>query len=324
VLGLEGAGIVESVGADVLKVAPGDSVVLTFLTCGRCKPCRLGRMAHCEKTFPLSFGGARLDGSTATLDAHGEKVHGHFFGQSSFATYALANERNVVKVSRDLPLELLGPLGCGIQTGAGAVMNALNVRPGTSFASFGAGAVGCSAIMAARAVGATTIVAIDIVPSRLEMAKELGATHAINSKQTDPVEAIRDISGGGVDYSRMREGGSVVNMSSALGLVGGAGICAYVASKHAIIGLTKTAALEQGARGVRVNACCPGPIAGRMTFKLAEQVFAGSEKTFAETVPLGRHGTPEDVAGLVSYLLSDDSSYATGTAHSVDGGFTTA
>jgi aryl-alcohol dehydrogenase len=132
-------------------------------------------MAHCEKTFPLSFGGARLDGSTATFDGHGEIVHDHFFGQSSFATYALANERNVVKVGRDVPLERLGPLGRGIQTGAGAVMNALNVRPGTSFASFGAGAVGCSAIMAARAVGATTIVAIDIVPSRLEMAKELGA-----------------------------------------------------------------------------------------------------------------------------------------------------
>jgi NAD(P)-dependent dehydrogenase (short-subunit alcohol dehydrogenase family) len=123
---------------------------------------------------------------------------------------------------------------------------------------------------------------------------------------------------------RMREGGSVVNMSSSLGLVGGAGICAYVASKHAIIGLTKTAALEQGPRGVRVNACCPGPIAGRMTFKLAEEVFAGNGKSFAETVPLGRHGTPEEVAGLVSFLLSDDSTYATGTTHSVDGGFTTA
>jgi len=80
VLGHEGAGIVESVGADVVKVAPGDSVVLTFLTCGRCKPCRLGRMAHCEKTFPLSFGGTRLDGSTATVDGHGEKVHDHFLG----------------------------------------------------------------------------------------------------------------------------------------------------------------------------------------------------------------------------------------------------
>ena len=123
---------------------------------------------------------------------------------------------------------------------------------------------------------------------------------------------------------RMRDGGSVVNMSSALGLVGGAGIVAYVASKHAIIGMTKTAALEQGPRGIRVNAAAPGPIAGRMTFKLANEVFAGSETTFAETVPLGRHGTPEDVAGLVSYLLSDDSRYATGTTHSVDGGFTTA
>ena len=123
---------------------------------------------------------------------------------------------------------------------------------------------------------------------------------------------------------RMRDGGSVVNMSSALGLVGGAGIVAYVASKHAIIGMTKTAAIEQGARGIRVNAAAPGPIAGRMTFKLADEVFAGSNKTFAETVPLGRHGTPEDVAGLVSFLLSDDSSYATGTTHSVDGGFTTA
>ena len=114
-----------------------------------------------------------MDGSTATVDGDGEKVHDHFFGQSSFATHALANERNVVKVGRDVPLERLGPLGCGIQTGAGAVMNALNVRPGTSFASFGAGAVGCSAIMAARVVGATSIIAIDIVPARLEMAKEL-------------------------------------------------------------------------------------------------------------------------------------------------------
>jgi NAD(P)-dependent dehydrogenase (short-subunit alcohol dehydrogenase family) len=123
---------------------------------------------------------------------------------------------------------------------------------------------------------------------------------------------------------RMREGGSVVNMSSALGLVGGAGIVAYVASKHAMIGMTKTAAIEQGLRGIRVNAAAPGPIAGRMTYKLADEVFAGSNRSFAQTVPLGRHGTPEDVAGLVSFLLSDDSSYATGTNHSVDGGFTTA
>lgn len=230
VLGHEGAGIVESVGADVVKVARGDSVVLTFLTCGRCKPCRLGRIAHCEETFPLSFGGARLDGSTATLDAQGEKVHDHFFAQSSFATYALANEGNVVKVSTDAPLERLGPLGCGIQTGAGAVMNALKVAPGTTFACFGAGAVGCSSIMAARAVGATTIIAIDIVPSRLEMAKELGATHAVNSKQTNPVEAVRDITGGGVDYS-LEASGDPRALHQAIEALGSLGTCGIVGAE---------------------------------------------------------------------------------------------
>jgi aryl-alcohol dehydrogenase len=230
VLGHEGAGIVESVGADVVKVVPGDSVVLTFPMCGRCRPCRLGRIAHCERTFPLSFGGARLDGSTATLDAQGGKVHDHFFGQSSFATYAVAYERNVVKVSSDVPLERLGPLGCGIQTGAGAVMNALNVRPGTSFAVFGAGAVGCSAIMAARAVGATTIVAIDIVTSRLELAKKLGATHAINSKQTNPVEAIRDITGGRVDYS-LEASGDPKALHQAIEALGSLGTCGLVGAE---------------------------------------------------------------------------------------------
>lgn len=123
---------------------------------------------------------------------------------------------------------------------------------------------------------------------------------------------------------KMREGGSVVNMSSALGLVGAPGVSAYATSKHAIIGLTKVAALEQGSRGIRVNACCPGPIAGRMTFTLEEQVFSGTGQSFADSVPLKRHGTPEEVAGLVAYLISDESSYATGTAHAIDGGFTAA
>jgi len=184
-------------------------------------------MAHCAKAFPLCFGGARLDGSTATLDDHGEKVHDHFFGQSSFATYALANERNVVKVSSDVPIERLGPLGCSIRPEPVRVMNALNMRLGTSFASFGAGAVGCSAIMAAQAVGATTIVAIDIVPSRLELAKELGATHAINSKKTNPVEAIRDITGGGVDCSLDTSGNPRV-LHQAIEALGSLGTCGVV------------------------------------------------------------------------------------------------
>jgi aryl-alcohol dehydrogenase len=128
-------------------------------------------------------------------------LNDRFFGQSSFATYAIATERNIVKVPKDAPLELLGPLGCGIQTGAGAVLNVLGVGPGDSFAAFGSGAVGLAAIMAARLAGATTIIAVDLVQSRLDLALELGATHAIDATSGDVVARIRDITGGGVQFS---------------------------------------------------------------------------------------------------------------------------
>lgn len=200
VLGHEGAGVVERVGTNVKKIAPGDHVVLTYMWCGHCKPCLNGNLTYCANFYPLNFGGAREDGSIATHDKQGS-VHDHFFGQSSFGTFALAHERNVVKVPANAPLELLGPLGCGIQTGAGAVMNALKVRPGSSFAAFGGGAVGLSAVMAARVAGATTIIAADVVPSRLALAKELGATHTVNSRETDPIESVRKMTGGGADFT---------------------------------------------------------------------------------------------------------------------------
>ena len=201
VLGHEGSGVVEAVGAGVRGVEPGDHVVMTFMSCGYCVQCEQGHPAHCENFFGLNFGGGRGDGSTATCDAHGHVLHDHFFGQSSFGTLAIAHERNVVKVSKDAPLELLGPLGCGIQTGAGAVLNALQVKAGSSFAAFGSGAVGLSAVMAARVAGATTIIAVDVTPSRLALAKELGATHVVNSRETDAVAAIREITGGGVNFT---------------------------------------------------------------------------------------------------------------------------
>ena len=200
VFGHEGAGIVEKVGAQVTKVAPGDHVALSWTCCGACPSCKSGNDPYCENFLPLNFGGARPDGST-TLKKADQVIHGNFFGQSSFAELALADERNVVKVPADIPLEILGPLGCGIMTGAGAVMNSLRPKPGSAVAVFGIGPVGISAVMAAKVCGCTTVIAVDIHKERLEKAKEFGATHTINASETDPVEAILDITGGGPEFS---------------------------------------------------------------------------------------------------------------------------
>ena len=202
VLGHEGAGIVEKVGAAVTKVAPGDHVVLSYASCGVCANCQKGLYGYCTDLYARNFSGARPDGSSPCCTAHGGRLSGYFFGQSSFAEYAVATERNVVKVRKDVPIELMGPLGCGIQTGAGAVINALKPGAGSSIAVFGAGSVGLAAIMAARVVGCTTIIAVDIVPERLSLAQELGATHVINGAESDATAEIAAISGGeGVQYS---------------------------------------------------------------------------------------------------------------------------
>jgi aryl-alcohol dehydrogenase len=227
ILGHEGAGVVEQVGRNVTTVAVGDHVVMTYMYCGLCSPCATGHPAHCANMGQLNFGGGRLDGSSSACDHHGGELHDHFFGQSSFATYAVASELNVVKVPKDVPLELLGPLGCGIQTGAGAVLNAMKVHAGSSFAAFGTGAVGLAAIMAARVAGATKIIAVDVNPARLSLALELGATHAINSRETDPVEEIRKFTGGGADFTLECSGRAAV-LRQAIDSVGLLGTCGIV------------------------------------------------------------------------------------------------
>jgi aryl-alcohol dehydrogenase len=201
VLGHEGAGVVEAVGGTVSSVGPGDHVVLSYQACGHCRLCLRGRYSYCERGFEANFGGARLDGSNGLRHVGaGPDVHGHFFGQSSFATHSLATERNVVKVPRDVPLELLGPLGCGLQTGAGAVLNSLKVPAGASVAVFGSGAVGLAAIMAAGVASAHPIVAVDINPKRLELARELGATHVLDPRDVDLRDALAAIIPGGLDF----------------------------------------------------------------------------------------------------------------------------
>jgi aryl-alcohol dehydrogenase len=201
VLGHEGAGVVERVGKNVTKVAVGDPVVMTYDTCGSCHACISNAQSYCHAFFPRNFFGKRLDGSDTLADAQKHAVHGNFFGQSSFATHALCHERNIVKVDDDVPLDMLGPLACGVQTGAGAVMNALRVQAGSSFAVFGSGAVGLSAVMAARVVGATTIVAIDLHDERLILAEELGATHTLNPSRDNVREVLASLTDFGVNYA---------------------------------------------------------------------------------------------------------------------------
>jgi aryl-alcohol dehydrogenase len=230
VLGHEGAGVVEEVGDSVVSVAPGDHVVLAAAYCGRCKRCRNGQMAYCENLMAADFGGRRPDGSTS-LGKNGEAISSHFFGQSSFATYANVVEESIVRVDKDIPLEHLGPLGCGINTGAGTVLNELQPEIGSSLVVFGTGAVGCAAVMAARVADCATIVAVDIHDSRLELARQLGATHIINSRTENVAERLRDMTGGsGVDYvvdttgipALLRQAAEALGVRGTVALVGAA------------------------------------------------------------------------------------------------------
>jgi aryl-alcohol dehydrogenase len=201
VLGHEGAGVVERVGPAVTRVAPGDRVAMSFDFCGACRTCRTGRPAYCHTFFEHNFGAARPDDGSSVLSEDGRPVHAHFFGQSSFATYAVASENNVVGLDPAIPLEVAAPFGCGIQTGAGGVLNALRAEPGSSLAIFGTGAVGLAAVLAGAIAGCTTIVGVDLNAARLELAREFGATHTVDPRQEDPGEAIRRITGGGADFS---------------------------------------------------------------------------------------------------------------------------
>jgi aryl-alcohol dehydrogenase len=201
VLGHEGSGVVEAVGAGVEALAVGDHVALSFDHCGECPHCQSTHPAYCELFAPLNYFGTRLDGSV-TMNQGDDDVHGNWFGQSSFATHAIASVHNAVKVPADLPLEILGPLGCGLQTGAGSVLNVFKPQAGEGLIVFGLGAVGLGALMAAKAVGCDPIIAVDLNSTRLELATELGATDAINPKETgDLLWRVQEIAAPGVHYA---------------------------------------------------------------------------------------------------------------------------
>jgi aryl-alcohol dehydrogenase len=191
VFGHEGAGVVQRVGSAVTKVAAGDRVVMYSPSCGRCRACQRGLPGYCAESRRMKFSGKLRDGRSPFK----ENVSGAFFQQSSFATHALATQGNVLKVPDGVALEQAAAFPCGVNTGAGAVLNALRAQAGMSIAIFGAGSVGLAAVMAARIAGCDPIWAVDLHANRLELARELGATHVSTEKPTGTFDLALEAAG---------------------------------------------------------------------------------------------------------------------------------
>lgn len=228
VLGHEGAGVVVECGAEVDALTVGDHVVLSFDACRACPACSRGLPGYCDHARALNFGCVRSDGSTTLRDASGP-VHGGWFGQSSFATLAIASPRNAVRVPRTDDLALHAPLGCAVQTGAGTVTRVLRPLRGQSMALFGAGAVGLSALLAAIDQGCSPIVAIDPLPARRQLARELGAHLVLAPDEVgERGGGLRKALGRAVDFSLDTVGTQAV-LAQALSVLGSPGTCATVA-----------------------------------------------------------------------------------------------
>lgn len=253
ILGHEGAGIVEQVGPGVTAVAPGDHVVLTFDSCGSCPACLTGAPSNCAMFEVRNFVGRRPDGTGCARDASGAPLTSRWFGQSSFGEFTLATEHNMIKVDEDVSLALLAPLGCGIQTGAGAVLNVARLSPGQSIAVFGVGAVGLAAVLAAKVAGAREITAVDLHPARRTMALDLGATRAVDGRDPALAATIRD-GGPGLDVTFDTTGVASV-MSTAIEVLARPGTCVLVGAGTdlltvppvALAGKTLTYVYEGGA-----------------------------------------------------------------------------
>jgi aryl-alcohol dehydrogenase len=223
--GHEGAGVVQAVGSQVTGIAPGDHVALSFNSCGTCSICLGGTPSYCRSFDAVNFTGRRPDGSTA-VTRDGAEVNAHFLGQSSFASHAVVPARAVTVIDSSIDLQIAAPFGCGIQTGAGGVLNVLRPRPGQSIAVFGAGAVGVAAIIAAAISSCGVIAAVDVNPAKLEAARGFGATHTVDSAATDAAEQLRELVPTGFDFVIDTTGRESVLRTAveALGPLGHAGV----------------------------------------------------------------------------------------------------
>ena len=201
VFGHEGSGVIEQVGEGITDFKVGDRVGFSYGWCGKCNSCRTGKPYGCDENFRLNFSGVQFD-NTKRLHYKGQDVSS-FFGQAAFATHAVVHQNNLIPAPDDVDLNLIGPLGCGIQTGAGAIFNYLHPEADTSILVTGCGGVGLSCVMAAKIAGCSKIIACDIVESRLQLALELGATHTINAKEVaDVPSAVQGLTdGAGTHYA---------------------------------------------------------------------------------------------------------------------------
>ncbi|WP_030714461.1 NAD(P)-dependent alcohol dehydrogenase [Streptomyces griseus] len=251
VLGHEGAGVVVETGGADTGLSAGDHVVLSFDSCGRCWSCLGAAPAYCDAFAALNLFGGRAENAARFTDAAGGTLAPRWFGQSSFAAYAMVPARNAVRVDPALPLELLGPLGCGFLTGAGAVLNSFGAGPGDTVAVFGAGAVGLAAVMAATAAGAV-VVAVDRRPERLALAEKFNAT-GLHAASGDLPDRIRRLTDGGARYA-LDTTGSAPLINDALRSLRPRGHLGLVARLHTEL------PVEPGTldRGRRLSHICEG------------------------------------------------------------------
>lgn len=259
VLGHEAAGIVEEVGEHVDDLEVGDHVVMVFVpSCGHCLPCSSGRPALCEPGAVANTEGTLLSGARRLHHIEGDI--NHHLGVSAFAEYATVSRRSLVKIDKSLPLYEAALFGCAVLTGVGAVVNTAGIKAGATTAVVGLGGVGLSSLLGARAAGASRVIAIDLDGNKLKLARELGATDCFNARMDNVVEAVRDATGGGVEFS-FELAGSVPALETAYKVTrrGGTTVTAGLPhpDKRLSLAPVQLVAEERTLKGSYIGTCVP-------------------------------------------------------------------
>jgi aryl-alcohol dehydrogenase len=247
VYGHEGAGVVERVGHTVTTLTPGDHVIMANPSCDACPECRAGFETYCSNAPLLKHSGYRADGTSLSFRRGTDPIYGSFFQQSSFASVTIAMARNTIRVPDEVPLDILAAFPCGVNTGAGAVMNVLKPNPGDSYVAFGTGTVGCAGLLAAKLAGCDPIIAVDVFDERLALAHSLGATHTVNAKAPQLVNEVRRLAGGRGAQWCLEAAGVPAALRAAVEVLAPRGTACLVGSARAGVEVPlETRALQQG------------------------------------------------------------------------------